>query len=1560
MKQYSKIIAAFVGLAILVAAGIYHGAVRGADTNTEPEPILYQSKNTDEALGSAQNPFTVLEIVPDKSMAAFGYLIPGCEPVANLETDTTGAMERYKEIFAGANGIATVEDETVISFRGDFPENLGFDAATIASLTKDNSDCYFRQYGYFQHAEGDTGAYKYDAGSEKFLSVAVDDDANQITYHWVPLVNKIGDRENVIVDDIDAQMPENNADVTIEKEALGNTTDVVGSRYYLERSEETYVLYVKQKINHANALIQTLFPEQLAQEGFTSQVISVTPSQLTGANVENGIIQEADLIVIHDADVAVPIYAASQQKRVTPAGFENGNDLSAECFAAILKRQASGKPARMLLDESAMDESVTNAGKTRERLKIEKLYTVMNQYGAKYFYNVYFPDKNGLQERDPEENGAVYDLTVQNNGLCRAKYGFVLNWSGENKLFSEKWDDGLVSACTGLETDYRQQVEGDTMKKKLQVLELQPISSYIYGKEGWKEYYLSLFPSFIGTSPYIEDDIVVTTMPTYEFNGKIDDLNAAYDMILIGGAQDKTNGLNGYKDKKLGNLAYTTIGDLISDDRGAVYYDEEEKRKWQRWGNWKNGKLEGYLFETYHEIVSSTQGSDIAQCEIRENGTDVTHKKYLELLDFSMKSRIVVDEKLYRQEQDAWKVNTDFVDSSSFIYNLAKLGESGVTKEQKIENYADAAFSEDAAKSDSIVYPSCRMEFFDDGTGKGENGKPVEYEAIYGKKTVTWNNKKSKEIIDVLTGSTYNNQKNADGNNVLRYHFKLYGIENANYKVYLYLDSNGNGSFETNECNYEPSILDTTENAEGVAVANGTLQANRIYTVTKSLPPNETGILPWKLVVFDAQNGSVRDSSIGYTRLPSAGKKETIRVLQMNLSADMSNRNTTINFADKNSEVGAKFAACIGNVDDYDIDIVFQNNAWFKDKFSDNPDAWNDELLSYDMLILGFQDLATFTNDKTFLDGFKKFIAAGKSVIISHDMVSDKSFTYPTDNNKEGKWAIQEDISAYLRNLSGQIKKYYSNEEEKGAYSYAYSRGEQRSMLPRADLQIVHAWRRDSIFKNWFIDKSESADKYAYSVPGTGEKTGNLMDNSIRAKAFASDSPLTWPDDCSTNTVAIANRGQITNYPYKMGDDITVSKTHVQNYKLNLEPSETGGSLNFVIDGNYEDWSSIPHQESGHYTKDNRGALVYIADEKKAYGHVEVRDSNKNNPSSFRTFGITIRDADGKEIDFWTDPFTVDESGNITKGAQMSGLENDKSYTFYYGTVNRSINIHNLFKNSWGEDAVFGKIIVTPHADYVDIEYEIDVDEIVRYYNQWNGTSLDVNTVSVVTSNYSGLCAYGEEFTTSKTEGIVLQGGTTIPGDETVVWYNLSGGANGIFAARQGDSANNYYLYTKGNVTYTGLGHSGTMTNDEIKLFVNTMISSYRSQSAEPYLQVLNEDAVHNANVSTIYVTDREADTKDVTVQLFIGDDSIITNEALQKTYTLTITDEATKEAVVKDVSVNREEIYSLSVSAEDLGKSAKTYTAELKTTFTQEGKPVELTAHKTIRVMKMPLFTLN
>lgn len=74
---------------------------------------------------------------------------------------------------------------------------------------------------------------------------------------------------------------------------------------------------------------------------------------------------------------------------------------------------------------------------------------------------------------------------------------------------------------------------------------------------------------------------------------------------------------------------------------------------------------------------------------------------------------------------------------------------------------------------------------------------------------------------------------------------------------------------------------------------------------------------------------------------------------------------------------------------------------------------------------------------------------------------------------------------------------------------------------------------------------------------------------------------------------------------------------------------------------------------------------------------------------------------------------------------------------------------------------------------------------------------------------------------------------------DTIVWCTLASSEYGIYQNAPKDASNNYYLYTKRNVSYSGLGLSAIPTREEIKLFINTLVTTYRYTRTETTIEVI-------------------------------------------------------------------------------------------------------------------------
>lgn len=131
-------------------------------------------------------------------------------------------------------------------------------------------------------------------------------------------------------------------------------------------------------------------------------------------------------------------------------------------------------------------------------------------------------------------------------------------------------------------------------------------------------------------------------------------------------------------------------------------------------------------------------------------------------------------------------------------------------------------------------------------------------------------------------------------------------------------------------------------------------------------------------------------------------------------------------------------------------------------------------------------------------------------------------------------------------------------------------------------------------------------------------------------------------------------------------------------------------------------------------------------------------------------------------------------------------------------------------------------------------------------YNSWNADR--VNEGQITTYPYY----LDDDISIARTHSqyFTLDLNTDDDGDgetDLVVWYTMGG--SDYDATSPKDVLNNYYIYNKGNITYTGFGDIDTdtalkncCTVDEGKLFINTMVAAYNASVKEPDITVYESE----------------------------------------------------------------------------------------------------------------------
>lgn len=1250
MKKHVKCLVSLV-LCLAVIAGVWvgHSMMRvdaqianNLNPKDKKQTETYVKKNSSAQIGTKENPFTIVEIIPNRSMARMGYLIPGCEPIDMDKLSTNEvAYGMYAGMFVGNedSNIAWKEDAVTDAFADQIPAGAEVREPWVNIEQYKNmapSDTKWvtqeKNYGMWKFVANSltqTGYYEKLSGASGWYDLVTDDNGSKFVYNsshngqynWVEAEN------------------------TQKKE-----TDYQADQVWTTRTEAGYFETKKLVIHNRDNLIQHAF-QASTEEGFVSQVISLTPQDLENeGNLKY--LKEADLICISEEqdDGLRQLWNLTKKdgqeevKSSAPTYFGGDNDVPWKAVKMITECMAGDNPPALILSKTTYD--------TTRSKNLNKLAIMVLEYRPEFFVDYYFDkiDQNGVYT---DENGKTHDVWVKSmnpsentfdleyaqnknisEGASEIVYGNVYSYSNFNiftqgftqKKYSETTKNQEAFAWyedqTGKRPDklsandfiyfilhgrnYRTNVD-------LHILEVEPTNEFIgdvqkndkgYTRiedhlksckkdncsqcQKWKKYYRALLPWVSGDlkTQVKNGTITITRMASWEFIGKIEDLNSEYDMIVFGATQNQANGKDGYNDTLMKGLIYSSIGDKVIKEGGANR-DRAE----------------------YTEL----QSDDV----IRYSGNDLTAKKVTELKSFMSAGKpVIVDEKFYKNAEkgevdgnearkNAGKKGT--VDIDSQAYQLFSLAKDNTYKKRL---YITGQVDQSSLLSD-VVRNNCKIEF------NTENGYPKEYS--YSENGAGAINTNSVQYVDGHT---------------LVYQFRINGSKSRNYGVSLYIDRNGDGI-------YKGSLKDpVSEKGETEQIGNlkisdqkgnpieaDRLEAGEYYTITQNLPASYVGILPWKLEAYDTENNDLRNSVSKYCAIKTTEEnREKIKVLQMNLSYDMSSQPNKELVMDTKSSDGnenaKKFRKFLDGVNDFDVTIDFMKNADWKNKFCKNGThesqvtAWEAYLDDYDMLILGFSDNAVFTENEVFQEGFEYFVDQGKSVILSHDIC--RNSTYNEIGNPKKK-SIAYD--GRIRDLLGQRRYKSGTWSLQGGEVPLISGKDGKKQKGSLGVYNYSSFKAAQIGKDGKIyyipDYSDvGVDLYLKFGPDTTYEYDNkkkLNNNKNAATDRIVLNPTFKSGLGKTKKICLDNRGQITHYPYILDEQdmekLDVAETHQQWHQLDLDNEDLVVWYNLSDDSSNGTgiYSSKENDARNQYYIYNIGNITYTG-----MGH----SGNQNLPDS--------------------------------------------------------------------------------------------------------------------------------------------------------------------------------------------------------------------------------------------------------------------------------------------------------------------------------------------------------
>lgn len=1197
------------------------GVVDKINQIPESKRDMYDADKSTYALGTKENPFFILELVPYDEYGSFGYNIGGCEPTdvqkmrGTGKIDTLGSMNMCDEkrmdktyFFEDAQELKTTE----------------FEHPPVKEDIVQSFD------GYYELVEAGEGAFRQNEDG-----TIVKADGGNIIWHTIYDLEKQKDYPTQVFQRKDEP-----------KKILTN----VGERIYTVResspddpvySVEGYYYYK----NNENFLKHSLKLSDEAAAKYSVIIKTITPKEL---NANPSWAKYADLYIV-SASCADNEFKNMWKKynryhhtsAVTDYknGFENTD--------SDKERDISWEVAKEMYDKITADTNYAAIMMTAESYKITKWTKVMlslfdwnlrpsgdtfsydasnnNMYKLtvmllsmkqELFKKLYLDKDNPLisndgkfllQTGDAQEYWNMFTFLPTNARTTDPEVNY--NWYGYFTSM-DKWNDyqmagnieenrryinnhiyiggdggdilrnylqdglNLTDKTKTKYTDFQEfmdnadkatpadavryvlgmknntnKIEGD-----LNILDIEPCYDSKNGYSLTKNYIYIMLPNFDGK-------VNITHMTTAEFIGNSEDLNSTYNMIFMGlddGAYNKEQQtLKDPTENKEVSGQFTKWNDSAMNGKIYFHTGDLAKSTPYREGDPRVSRSVKFLwFENNRESTTPDEDYPV----IRFPGNDITKVKQKEL--------------------------SAFLDAGYPIVAIPYLYETNQLRIDQNSNICK--FIKDEKNDKSPIYQTL------DATSIESALKRAQADIEWKELPAIYNGETASESSSTIKDANYLNT-DTNGRSLLTFKFTVKDTDaNHKYKYRIYIDQNRDGKFEDDEIFYD---------------ARKTIALNSEQTRTLKISKLYVGLIQWKIEVYRTDNQQIRFTKTGCSAAKNrTGFKKQIKVLQ--IMPNDKNKGTV------NLKEDGIFTKYYENLNDYEISVdtktVDEYKALFHgdNRFSfdesseinlggegqQNPSEYSDDVKTqlydkYNMLIIGFGDCYVgddISNEDGAVDFIKYFAAKGKSVLFTHDLTSMNNVKVQNQGNPFGYSAnallrdlmgmnrykaVSNQISAAERNKI--IRYQEKQKDEQGNNKYDFVKDVNGNALDE-----LHGFTYYTIKRLAYDQKKKDENDWYHSVEGQWvpyEGKGWKMPyqyliKDVNGHIVCEDNWQTqntgfnnYNDE--TTLVTKTNEGQITQYPYKIGDwsnqntvfddtKLKVAKTHGQYYQLNMEDPE--------------------------------------------------------------------------------------------------------------------------------------------------------------------------------------------------------------------------------------------------------------------------------------------------------------------------------------------------------------------------------------------------------------------
>lgn len=825
-----------------------------------------------------------------------------------------------------------------------------------------------------------------------------------------------------------------------------------------------------------------------------------------------------------------------------------------------------------------------------------------------------------------------------------------------------------------------------------------------------------------------DTQIIITRMTSAEFIGRIEDINVKYDMIYFGLNIDKFNQreakqkdvekgratqeevnkkvkIADYNDLNMDGLVYSNVGDYVYMRINLAGMLDIEK-------------------EADGSVKSSNKirkGEDLYKT--RYSGNDITQEKVIALKNFVNAGFpiVVADDFFAGKNKD--NINSRKIDTASYMYKFMDevKGEDNVFK---FSNLSDRLFNFYL----NLSKPKLTM---------------------YGD-------------AEASMSSTQNVYKNEDGYFYVPFNFKVEnrGAVSAtdDYYVNLYIDVNADGKYSKTQESVDFTKITDSTTGDIITKSGGTyaVKPGIEYYAIYRLSGQQTGVIPWRVIVRQSSNEYRRADATGYYQMSNI--RPEINVLQINSivenSVDYGKSQYTgrsLYGRNDNSWVNAGWTNNVQYNPTWDMQAEYAKGEG--NKFYD---LINDPCVPYDIKI----KTVTSTEFSAMSEKYREKCI--QKLRINSEAVKTLNTTQRNTMSVE--------ISTYDDDTKNEIRDQY------------------KEILASYDM-VIMGFGDNYVAPNVIaVDAIKDFVNSGHSILFTHDCTSTvnmLIDqNGYSVRSNGTSSGLRVIDGTSANTGYECNKSLRHMVGMDRYNVLNEANDSTFEHDVIYKPRTSRSSAN-----------QITNSQIHGFTFGNINTCGYF-DVSPERMYENTRDPENRNDNVNPSEGLTnIKGIDHEKNDYaWQD-----SKGNTIYAV---GQYNEMSV--------KQVNKGQITEYPYHLDESFP--VANTHEQWFQLDFTADDD--------FDGES------------------------------------------DIVVWYCIEGSPlvnenKDMYKLSPGDVRNNYYIYNKGNVTYSGVGHSDIMKGDsenEIKLFINTMVAAYRSGIHPP--EVSFKDSYEGRrSAENIYVT---------------------------------------------------------------------------------------------------------